>query len=256
MVRGPRLPRRGQDAAPRPRHDPRARRALLREGRLLARLAHPHLVRAYEVRDGDRPLIVLETLRGATLGALIERRRLSAAEAAHLGLQVGGALGYLHAGGLVHLDVKPSNVIADAGAAKLIDLSIARRPGRVPPGLGTWSNLAPEQARGGHAGPAADVWGLGTILHEALTGRPVFSADEEPELPCLARRADPIRAHRPRLPRAFAAALDGALEPDPAARPPLAALLDVLDAVAGRPAGPGRYERPSPGGRRSRGGPR
>jgi len=223
------------------RRDAAARRALLREGRLLTRLGHPHLVRAYEVRDGERPLIVLETLRGATLGALVDRRRLTAAEAAHLGLQVGSALRHLHAEGLVHLDVKPSNVIAHAGVAKLIDLSLARRPGRVPAGLGTWSNLAPEQARGEHAGPAADVWGLATLLHEALTGCPVHGADEAAEFPCLERRADPIRAHRPRLPRPLAAVLDGALEPDPAARPSLTALLQVLDAAAGRPAGPGRY---------------
>ena len=220
------------------RGDGAARRALLREGRLLARLAHPHLVRAYEVRDGVRPLIVLETLRGATLAALIARRPLTAREAAHLGLQVGGALHHLHGEGLVHLDVKPSNVIADAGAARLIDLSIARRPGRVPAGLGTWSNLAPEQARGEHAGPAADVWGLGTLLREALTGRPVFGAGEPADYPCLERRAGPVGR---RLPRGLAAALTRALEPEPGARPALAELLDVLDACAGRPAGNGRW---------------
>jgi eukaryotic-like serine/threonine-protein kinase len=108
------------------RRDPGARRALLREGRLLVRLAHPHPVRGYEVTAGERPVVVLETLRGATLAALIDQRPLSPAETAHLGLQIGSALRYLHGEGLVHLDVKPSNVIADAGAAKLIDLSIAR----------------------------------------------------------------------------------------------------------------------------------
>jgi serine/threonine protein kinase len=186
------------------RGDPRARRALLREGQLLARLGHPHLVRAYEVSDGERPFVVMETLRGATLGALIEQRPLSAAETAHLGLQVGSALRYLHAEDLVHLDVKPSNVIADSGTAKLIDLSLARRPGRVKAGVGTWSNLAPEQARGGLVGPPADVWGLGTILHEALTGVPAFGEDDDAEYPCLERRADPVRRHRPRAPRARA----------------------------------------------------
>ena len=221
--------------------DPTARRALLREGRLLARLAHPHLVRAYEVRDGDRPAIVLETLRGATLGALLEQGRLAPLETAHLGLQVGSALRYLHGEGLVHLDVKPSNVIAHAGVAKLIDLSIARRPGRVRPGVGTWSHLAPEQARGGLAGPPADVWGLGGLLYQALSGRPVFDEDDEGEYPCLGRRAEPVRRHRPRAPRALAEAIDAALAPSPADRPELGALFDVLDAHAGRPAGPGRW---------------
>jgi len=219
--------------------DRRARAALLREGRLLARFDHPHLVRAYRVRDGERPAIVLETLRGATAAALIAQRRLSVAEAAHLGLQVGSALHHLHGANLVHLDVKPSNVIADGGAAKLIDLSLARRPGRVRPGVGTWSNLAPEQARGEHAGPPADVWGLAILLHEALTGAPVY--EDDAEFPCLERRPVPLRSVRPRVPAALAGAIDAALAPDAAARPPLRALLDVLDGVAGRPAGPGRW---------------
>jgi serine/threonine protein kinase len=222
-------------------HDVRARAALLGEGRLLARLAHPHLVRAYEVHDGARPVVVLETLRGATLAALIARRRLSSAETAHLGLQVGSALRHLGGQGLVHLDVKPSNVIAHAGTAKLIDLSIARRPGIVKPGLGTWSNLAPEQARGGFAGPAADVWGLGTVLYEALAGEPPFGDDDEGDYPCVDRRADPVRRHRPRAPRALAEAIDAALEPEPLDRPEIEELLDILDAHAGRPNGPGRW---------------
>jgi len=223
------------------RRDPKARRALLREGRLLSRLSHPHLVRGYESHDGERPLIVLESLRGATLAALLEQGRLSAAETAHLGLQVGSALRYLHGSGLVHLDVKPSNVIADAGAAKLIDLSIARRPGPVKAGVGTWCYLAPEQARGGLVGPPADVWGLGALLYEAFTGRPLFGDDDDADYPCLQSRPEPVRAYRPRAPRALAETLDAALAPVAARRPSLGALLDVLDAQAGRPAGPGRW---------------
>jgi serine/threonine protein kinase len=219
------------------RADRRARAALAREGRLLVRLAHPHLVRGYETHAGERPLIVMETLRGATLAAMIAGRRLSGREAAHLGLQVGSALHYLHGEGLVHLDVKPSNVVADGGVAKLLDLSIARAPGRVKPGVGTWCYLAPEQARGGVVGPAADVWGLALLLHEGLTGRAEY-ADDEADHPCLLRRPAPLIRVRP---RALAAVLDAALDPDPAARPSLPALLDVLDQVAGRPAGPGRW---------------
>jgi len=224
------------------RRDPRARAALLREGRLLARLDHPHLVRAYAVRGGERPAVVLASLRGATLGALLEGGRLGAAEACHLGLQLGSALRYLHGRGLVHLDVMPTNVIAHAGAATLIDLSIARRPGRVKPGTGTWCSLAPEQARGEHAGPPADVWGLAALLHEALTGAAPFAGEDgDGAFPCLDRPAPPVRALRPRAPRSLATAIDAGLASDPAARPPLHALLDVLDAHAGRPAGAGRW---------------
>ena len=127
-------------------------------------------------------------------------------------------------------------MIADAGVAKLLDLSIARPPGRVRPGLGTWCYLAPEQARGGHAGPAADVWGLGLLLHEALTGAPAFDGTEAH--PCLVRRAPALNGRRP---RALTGVIAAALDPDPHARPALAELLDTLDAVAGRPAGPGRW---------------
>jgi len=76
--------------------------------------------------------------------------------------------------GYLHLDLKPSNIIADGGRAIIIDLSIARRPGRAPAGLGTWCYLAPEQARGGHVCDAADVWGVGAVLFEALTSKPPF----------------------------------------------------------------------------------
>jgi serine/threonine protein kinase len=182
---------------------------------------------------------VLETLRGATLAALIAERRLSAREAAHLGLQLGSALHHLHGVGLLHLDVKPSNVIADGGAAKLLDLSIARRPGPVRAGLGTWCYLAPEQARGGAVGPAADVWGLAIVLHEALTGEPAYG-DSDLEFPCLEGGPAPLRHVRPRR---LAAVLEAALATDAAARPSLGSLLGVLDEVAGSPAGPGRWGR-------------
>ena len=223
------------------RGDERARAALLREGRRLRRLAHPHLVRAYAVHDGPRPAIVLESLRGATLAAIVAERRLGVREAAHLGLQLGGALRYLHGAGLLHLDVKPSNVIADAGAAKLIDLSIARPPGRVRRGLGTWCYLAPEQAEGAVAGPAADVWGLALVLHEALTGAPVYGDEDGAAYPCLVRRPPPLRSVRRGVPGAVASVLDAALAVSAAERPGLGELLEVLDAVAGWPAGPGRW---------------
>jgi len=115
------------------RGDARAARSLRREGRLLESLSHPHLVRAYEVLHEPVDAVVLETLGGETLAHLVRRRdrRLSAAELSFLGQHLCSAVGYLHGRGWLHLDLKPSNVVADGGRAKLIDLSIARRPGRV-----------------------------------------------------------------------------------------------------------------------------
>jgi eukaryotic-like serine/threonine-protein kinase len=207
--------------------DARAARALLREGRLLRRLSHPNLVRAYEVHAAPRPVVVLETLGGETLERLAVRRRPAACEIAVVGVQLGGALRYLHAEGVLHLDVKPSNAVADGTAAKLIDLSIAHPPGRVRAGRGTWCNMAPEQARGGAVGPAADAWGLGTVLYELAAGEGPFADDGGHEFPQLHRRAEPVRRGR-RLPGALAEAIDACLEAEPAQRPSLDDLVRAL----------------------------
>ena len=128
------------------RGDARAVEALLAEGRLLTELAHPHIVRGFELRTEPHPIVVMETLDGETLAHLVDRHPdgLDAEDVAWLGLQLASALRYLHGHGVLHLDVKPSNVVAEAGRAKLIDLSLARAPGRYRAGLGTWCNLSPE----------------------------------------------------------------------------------------------------------------
>jgi serine/threonine protein kinase len=174
----------------RPEHaeDASAGRRLVAEGRLLKRLSHPHIVRGYEA-VADPPLVVMETLTGETLAHLIDEspRRLGIQEIAHLGLHLGSAIRYLHGTGWLHLDLKPSNVVAEAGRAKLIDMSIARRPGRSAGGRGTWCYMAPEQATGGQLTASADVWGLGAILYEAVTGRAAFDPPTPEEEALLAR---------------------------------------------------------------------
>ena len=223
------------------RRDARARRALLREGRLLARLTHPHIVRLYEILTEPAPAIVLETLAGRTVAHLVEtrKRRLSRAELGFLGVHLCSALRYLHSHGVLHLDVKPSNVVADAGRAKVIDLSVARPPGRCPPELGTWCYMAPEQARGGELCPAADVWGVGGLLFEAATGACAFDTDEDGEdgtaYPQLERRAVPVRRWRRGLDPALAAVVDSCLDPDPTARPSLAELAAACEDAARLP---------------------
>ncbi|MEZ5100702.1 MAG: serine/threonine-protein kinase [Thermoleophilia bacterium] len=186
-------------------------RARLRaEGRALLSLAHPNLVRAYELVERPRPTLVLETLEGETLAHLAGRRRLAAADVAELGLQLCSAVAYLHRHGLLHLDLKPSNVVCDRGLARLLDLSVARAPGRCPAGWGTPGYLAPEQARGGRVDERTDVWGLGAVLASAATGEP------------------PVRQPSRRLPRTLAQAIAAALDPDPRGRPALAQLRSSL----------------------------
>ena len=216
------------------RSDPAAGRALIAEGELLGTLSHPGIVRAYETRVRPQPMVALETLGGETLAHLIDRRSrpLPARELAFLGLQLTSAVGYLHRHGVLHLDLKPSNVVAHCGQARLIDLSIARAPGRVRPGTGTWCYMAPEQARGGHVDAPADVWGIGVVLWEAACGDTPFG-DESVEYPQLAARAPALRAVRPRLHAGLAAAIDRCLEPEPGARPSLDELRDALRSVTG-----------------------
>jgi serine/threonine protein kinase len=236
-----------------------AARRLVAEGRLMCRLTHPHIVRGYEVitdrRRAATPTVVMETLTGATLARVIDDAvpRLSVPEVAHLGIHLASALGYLHRQGWVHLDVKPSNVIASSGRAVLIDFSIARRPGRGRAGVGTWCYLSPEQARGGRVGPPADVWGLGAVLYEALTGRCPFDdgsdhagqATQDPSSRTARddagrrlhyRQLDgppvPVSSLR-RVDRDLASLVGRCLDPDPVARPSTTEVRDTLTGLIG-----------------------
>lgn len=138
---------------------------LLHEGRLLRRLSHPHIVRGYEVHTRPPVVVIMETLHGETLAALSERvDRLPARDLAYLGLQLASALAYLHTQATLHLDLKPGNVIAASGIAKLLDLSVAHPPGRTQPGRGTRGYMAPEQVRGEILTAATDAWAPGAVL--------------------------------------------------------------------------------------------
>jgi serine/threonine protein kinase len=217
--------------------DRRTVRALMREGRLLKKFTHPHIVRAYEVSKEPQPVVILETLTGATLAYLIDTRprRLAISEIVHLGLHLCSALHYIHRQGVLHLDLKPSNIISESRLAKIIDLSIARSPGQGEEGTGTDQYMAPEQVTGDHLSPATDVWGVGAVLWEAATGEEPFNAededDEEPTYEQLERRIDPIRYYR-RVPAAFASLVESCLEPDPAGRPTIEELMKGLKAFS------------------------
>jgi eukaryotic-like serine/threonine-protein kinase len=239
-------------------HERPAHRALVQEGRLLRRFTHPHLVRAYEVTaaiDDGRPVVVLETLDGETLSHLVHRllerdRHLPLADVAVLGLQLASALAYLHHHGWLHLDLKPSNIVATGGQARLLDLSIARRPGRARAGNGTFEYLSPEQARGGMLTAAADVWGLGAVLYAVLAGEPPYgydtgdaAADDEATAvtvsptrfdddvvyPQLMEDPPPVRRHR-RLPAELGAIVDACLQREAKKRPALPDVATGLDA--------------------------
>lgn len=187
--------------------------AVLREGEILRSIAHPHLVRCFEVIPEPVPAIVLETLRGSTVSALLDDGPLGVADVALLGSQLCSALDYLHRSGWLHLDVKPENVVNEHGKAVLIDLSLAGRPGDGQPGAGTQEYLAPEQERGSGLSSATDVWGLGVTLWECLTG----------DLPTVEPAAP--------VPGELGLAFKACLHRDPLARPRLGELRRVLEAA-------------------------
>jgi serine/threonine protein kinase len=210
----------------------KARRTLAAEARLLERLSHPLLVRSFgSARDGERPQLVLEFVEGPRLSTLIRRYGLIIEQALPLALNACSVLHYLEAEGVVHLDVKPRNIIM-AGSPRLIDLSVARPVDELS-GLsgyvGTDAYMSPEQCdpeRWGEIGPASDMWGLGVTVHEALTGElpyPRPSAQvPHPQLGFPARVAQGV-------PPALVQPLSACLEQRPDNRPRAAQLSDALE---------------------------
>jgi serine/threonine protein kinase len=162
-----------------------ARRRAVREAQLAARVRHPNVVGVYDiVEEGDRPSIVMELVPFRSLrDAVAEDGPMTPAEAARVGLSVLAALRAVHEAGVVHRDVKPANillgpdgrvVLADFGIAKAADSPALTISGVL---LGSPSYLAPERARGGRAGAAADMWALGASLFAAVEGHPPFERD-------------------------------------------------------------------------------
>jgi serine/threonine protein kinase len=149
------------------------------EARLLARLNHPSLVPVYDAGTDEqgRPWVVMELVEGETLSDAIGRGLIPSERTAAIGRSVAQALAYVHGQGLVHRDVKPGNVlIGDDGRVRLTDFGIARlvdaaRVTSTGMMVGTASYLAPEQVAGEPVGPPADVYALGLVLLECLTGQ-------------------------------------------------------------------------------------
>lgn len=169
------------------------------EVRILAALNHPGLVHVFDAgeHDGDE-FVVLELIDGPTLAMILaDRGPLAPAEVRELADALADALAYVHAAGIVHRDVTPSNILCGSdGRARLADFGIARlldasRVTSLAHTIGTVAYMAPEQVEGGDVTPAADVYALGLVLVEALSGRPGFDGvGHEVALARLARDPD------------------------------------------------------------------
>ena len=214
-----------------------------REARAAARLSHPGIVTLYEASvDDDGAYLVSELVDGATLDRLLADGALSDRDILRIGLALCDAIDHAHGQGVVHRDVKPSNVLVPTGgsdgrppargqAAKLTDFGVARvidadsltLTGDV---IGTLNYMAPEQAAGLEASEPADLYSLAVVLYEALTGiNPLRSGGQEPSSRRLRPSVlPPLRRQRRDLPASLGDAIDRALQPQPRDRGTIADL--------------------------------
>ena len=215
-----------------PGGDEELRDRFLREGRLAAKLSHPNVVGVYDTGvEGRQPYLVMEYVEGGTLAEEVLRRgALPAAEVRRLGAQACAGLAHAHAAGVVHRDVKPHNLLLRRdGVLKVADFGIARgtqdqtltQAGTL---LGTAAYLAPEVLRGERATIASDLYGLGAVLYELLTGRPPRQIQSFADLGGSEPITEPGRLV-PDPPAALVATIMRCLDPDPQERPATASEL-------------------------------
>ena len=202
-----------------------------REARSVAQLSHPHIVTVIDRGEDDgRQFIVFEYVDGENLKQLLARTGpLPARRTLELAIEVADALAFAHERGLIHRDVKPQNVLLSPdGDAKVTDFGIARsldvEHGMTQTGtvLGTSNYLSPEQASGKPTTPSTDVYSLGVVLYELLTGDVPFPGDNfvAVAMKHLNELPPDVLEQRPDIPMRLAAAVDRALEKDPALRFP------------------------------------
>src|SRR5688572_1071768 len=210
--------------------DPEARQRFLREARMAAGLSHPHIVPIHRVSEaGGFVFFVMSYVAGETLGERIRTRGpLPPADATRVMREVAWALAYAHGRGIVHRDVKPDNILLEAGTGRALvtDFGIARGgrdavsvtdPGKI---MGTAHFMSPEQAAGETVDGRSDIYALGVVGYLAVSGRLPFEASNLPAL--LVRQAtEPatsVMRAAPGLPPALGAAIDRCLTRDPAGR--------------------------------------
>lgn len=217
------------------------RRRFLREARAAGAVRHKHLVPVLDAGEaGDRRYLVMPYVPGRNLDNRLADGPLPVSELVQILAEVASGLDALHRAGLVHRDVKASNVLLDEqGSAALTDFGLAKRDdwsrltkmGQV---MGTVDYIAPELLRGEQATPASDLYALGCVTYEMVAGRPPFEGGMfEVGMAHLEKQPPDATAGRPDAPRSLGLAVQLALEKDPRRRPPTAtAFANLVSAAA------------------------
>lgn len=220
---------------------PEVRERFLREARALAQISSPRVVQIFDLyQEGDRQFLSMELCEGDDLAARLRKTgRLPAQEAARLGAQIAEALASAHGRGVIHRDLKPANVLFSGDDIKVADFGLARmgdsamtREGAV---MGTPYYMAPEQTRGAAVDARADLYALGCVLFEMLSGKPPYSGTMQEVLlahasPAPPPRLDPVSTGAPETLCALVARL---LSKEPGARPGAAKeVAEALYAIA------------------------
>jgi pimeloyl-ACP methyl ester carboxylesterase len=209
--------------------EPELKLRFTQEAQAIASLDHPNLCTIFEVEETEdgQLCIVMPYYEGETLKQMIERGPLPLAQVTDYGVQVAAGLAHAHAAGVVHRDIKPANlVVAPGGSVKILDFGIAKisdvnltRTGAV---LGTLTYMSPEQAGGEPVDHRTDLWALGVVLYEMLTGRPPFTAESREALFFAIQNREPprITALRPEVSPALEGIVSRLLEKEPSRRYP------------------------------------
>jgi eukaryotic-like serine/threonine-protein kinase len=225
--------------------DPVLRDTIRREARAAAGLAHPNVTQVFDYGemsapdDTPVPYLVMELVQGHNLADRLQAGPLPWPQAVQVGAEIADALAAAHQIGVVHRDIKPGNVMLTSRGAKMLDFGIAALAGRRADAdgnllVGTPAYAAPERLGEGRADPAGDVYSLGALVYECLTGHPPRRIGRWGD--AAAAHASPVPPlHVPGLPAEVVAVIDQCLSPDPARRPSSARLAGTLAAATGQP---------------------
>jgi len=223
--------------------DAESRERFIHEAQAASALDHPNICTIYEIEETDdgRMYIAMAFYEGESLREKIKREPLKTEEAVAIASQVAQGMAKAHQKGIVHRDIKPANIlITNDGVAKIVDFGLAKLAGQVKltregTTIGTVAYMSPEQARGDAVDQRTDIWSLGVVLYEMLSGRLPFKGDYEPTLihSILKTEPEPITKFRKDLPSGLAQIIAKALAKNSAARyQTMEELAEDLNAVA------------------------